>query len=43
MTKIIPKSTIIPIQKSRLFTTSQDNQSKIIINIYEGERVMAKR
>jgi heat shock protein 5 len=42
MTKIIPKGTVIPAKKSQTFTTYQDNQTTVTINIYEGERPMTK-
>ena len=42
MTKIIPRDTVIPCKISRLFTTDQDNQTTIAINIFEGERPLTK-
>merc|ERR1712232_185344 len=42
MTKIIPRDTTIPTRKSQSFSTSQDNQSKVMIDVYEGERSMTK-
>jgi heat shock protein 1/8 len=42
MTKIIPRSTTIPCQKKQIFSTYQDNQSAVTIQIYEGERVLTK-
>lgn len=35
--KIIDKNTIIPITKTKIFTTEEDNQSNVDINIYQGE------
>jgi len=42
MTKIIPRGTVIPTKKSQVFTTYQDQQSTVTIQILEGERPMSK-
>ena len=39
-TKIIPRDTTIPTRKSQVFSTHQDNQSRVTIDVYEGERLM---
>jgi heat shock protein 5 len=41
-TKIIPRDTTIPAKKSQVFSTHQDNQSRVLIDVYEGERPMTK-
>lgn len=40
-TKLIPRNTTIPTQKSEIFTTSVDNQSFVPIHVLQGEREMA--
>merc|ERR1711957_128253 len=42
MSKIINRNTVIPTKKSQSYTTSQDNQPALGIEIYEGERPMTK-
>lgn len=42
MTKIIPRGTIIPTKKSQIFTTYQDKQTQVTINVFEGERAMTR-
>ena len=39
---IIPRNSQIPIEKEEVFTTFKDNQTKIKINIIQGERELAK-
>ena len=42
MTKIINKGTKIPISKYKYFTTEENNQSEVIIKIFQGERTLIK-
>ncbi|ETO34399.1 heat shock protein 70 precursor [Reticulomyxa filosa] len=40
MTKLIEKNSPIPIKKSQIFSTHQDNQPAVLIQVYQGERAM---
>jgi molecular chaperone DnaK len=42
MTKIIEKGTTIPVKKSQVFSTAEDNQPAVSINVGQGEREFAK-
>ena len=41
MTPIIKRNTTIPVTKSEVFSTAQDNQPQVDINILQGERPMS--
>lgn len=40
MTKIIERNTTIPVKKSQIFSTAEDNQSAVDIHVLQGERQM---
>ena len=42
MTVLIPRNTTIPTTKSQVFSTAEDNQPAVDIQVYQGERQMAR-
>ena len=42
MTKIIERNTTIPTKRSEIFTTAEDNQPSVMIQVYQGERQFAR-
>ncbi len=41
MTVLIPRNTTIPVRKTEVFTTAEDNQTAVDIHVLQGERPMA--
>ena len=42
MTPLVPRNTTIPVSKSQVFSTAEDNQTAVDIHVLQGERPMAK-
>ncbi|MDO4783894.1 MAG: molecular chaperone DnaK [Propionibacteriaceae bacterium] len=42
MTKIIERNSTIPTKRSEVFTTAEDNQPAVMIQVYQGEREFAR-
>lgn len=41
MSKLVPRNTTIPVQKSEVFSTATDGQTNVEIHVLQGEREMA--
>lgn len=42
MTKLIERNTAIPTKRSEIFSTAEDNQPSVLIQVYQGEREFAR-
>ena len=42
MTSLVPRNTTIPVSKSQVFSTADDNQTAVDVHVLQGERPMAK-
>ncbi|MGI6492309.1 MAG: molecular chaperone DnaK [Pelotomaculum sp.] len=42
MSKLIERNTTIPVRRSQIFSTAEDNQPAVDINVLQGEREMAR-
>ena len=41
MTPIIPRNTTVPVRRTQVFSTTEDNQSLVRVHVVQGERQMA--
>ena len=42
MTRLIERNTAIPTKRSEIFSTADDNQSSVLVQVYQGEREFAR-
>ena len=42
MDVLIPRNSPLNYEKTMIYKTAKDNQSKIVLNVYQGERLLAK-
>jgi molecular chaperone DnaK len=43
MKKLIPRNTTIPVRRSDIFSTAENNQSQVEVHVLQGEREMAEQ
>ena len=43
MSVIVPRNTVIPCRKTKIYSTDSDNQDTVTIKIFEGERKLTKK
>lgn len=42
MATLIPRNTAIPAEESKIFSTSYDNQTAVLVQVFQGERLLTK-
>jgi heat shock protein 5 len=42
MTAIVERNTQIPVRKAKVFSTYEDNQAGVVVQVFEGERAMTR-
>lgn len=42
MTNLIERQTMLPVTKTKMFSTSDDNQESVLIQVFEGERALTR-
>ena len=40
---VIPRNTTIPTRKTKVYTTAEDNQTSVMVKVYQGERPIASQ
>jgi len=38
---VIPRNTTVPTRKTKIYTTAEDNQTSVLVKVYQGERPIA--
>lgn len=42
MSVVIPRNTMVPVKKSRLYSTTEDDQTEVVVQVFEGERAATR-